>query len=135
VKEWREECFAVEESASVSNGWNLQSAREPSVATCVKQRERENVWLWDGRTRARQGKASFGCARALSSGLCGPFRVQDNSSADDDGDARDGKSAGDGGEWRDGVVSGDPADEMRGYLRARQGRSLPFSPLAQPSRL
>jgi hypothetical protein len=29
-----------------------------------------------------QGKALFGCARALSSGLCGPFRVQDNSSAD-----------------------------------------------------
>jgi hypothetical protein len=44
-----------------------------------------------------QGKALFGCARALSSGLCGPFRVQDNSSADAGcaslrrRDARDGK--------------------------------------------
>jgi hypothetical protein len=62
AKEWREVCFAVEESASPSNGWNLQSARESSVATCVKQRERENVWLWDGRTRARQGVVRV-CAR------------------------------------------------------------------------
>lgn len=47
---------------------------QASQRECEAARKGDCVWLRDGRTG--QGKALFGCARALSSGLCGPFRVR-----------------------------------------------------------